>query len=73
MKVRIIVTQHVQIDAKQFKSVVQRLTGKDSMVAVETMGQAERGGDIGRNRPVPREMVHEDSEGGVCGVDAFPG
>ncbi|CAL9120913.1 VQ motif-containing protein 1-like [Musa acuminata AAA Group] len=32
-KVRVIVTKFVQVDAGQFKSVVQCLTGKDSVVA----------------------------------------
>ncbi|URE42266.1 VQ domain containing protein [Musa troglodytarum] len=32
-KVRVIVTKFVQVDAGEFKSVVQCLTGKDSVVA----------------------------------------
>ena len=63
MKVRIIVTKHVQTDARQFKTVVQSLTGKDSMVAAMADGRAERGGDVGRKRPARREVVRKELKG----------
>ncbi|XP_038976712.1 VQ motif-containing protein 10-like [Phoenix dactylifera] len=65
MKVRIIVTKHVQTDARQFKTVVQSLTGKDSMVAAAAEGQAERGGDVGRKQPVRRKLVHDEELKGL--------
>ncbi|KAJ8476631.1 hypothetical protein OPV22_020358 [Ensete ventricosum] len=51
MKVRVIVTKCVQVDAVQFKSVVQCLTGKDSVVA-ET--SESPGGGRGRSHAVER-------------------
>lgn len=54
MKVTIIETQFVQTDAAQFKMVVQKFTGKDSVMAFR--GQERRSIDR-RKREVPVEAA----------------
>ncbi|URE11761.1 VQ domain containing protein [Musa troglodytarum] len=71
LKVRVIVTKCVQADAVQFKSVVQCLTGKDSVAEMsESPGgrggrshEVERGCGGGRKRPISAEQ--EAGEGGI--------
>ncbi|KAI8552312.1 hypothetical protein RHMOL_Rhmol06G0256900 [Rhododendron molle] len=49
VKVVYIETKHVETDATSFKSVVQRLTGKDSKVGVEqTTGGERRAANLSR-------------------------
>ncbi|XP_058103627.1 VQ motif-containing protein 10-like [Magnolia sinica] len=44
VKVRIIVTEFVETDATSFKSVVQRLTGRDrNVIATEKMAEISNG------------------------------
>ncbi|KAH7845007.1 hypothetical protein Vadar_034128 [Vaccinium darrowii] len=43
VKITFINTQYVETDATSFKSVVQRLTGKDSTVAIEPKPKAPTG------------------------------
>ncbi|WOL08274.1 VQ motif-containing protein 10 [Canna indica] len=77
-KVKVIVTKFVEADAEQFKSVVQRLTGKDSTavvtVAAEPSGIEENlqpaappdggGGGGARKRPV----AAGEAEGSAAGL-----
>lgn len=63
MKVRVIVTKFVEADAVQFKSVVQRLTGKDSAVAFEDCIARADPEDEGRRRKQPKS--EELAQGGV--------
>ncbi|CAL9763115.1 unnamed protein product [Musa acuminata subsp. burmannicoides] len=74
-KVRVIVTKCVQADAAQFKSVVQCLTGKDSVVAEtsESLGgragrrshEVERSCGGGRKRSISAEKEAGESPKGV--------
>lgn len=53
VKVVIINTQYVETDAGSFKSVVQRLTGKDAVVAAATAHSGDGGGGSGSGRAAP--------------------
>ncbi|GMH24207.1 hypothetical protein Nepgr_026050 [Nepenthes gracilis] len=62
MKVVYINTQYVETDAVSFKSVVQRLTGKDSTAAMDSSKQCrrfrkaeelDRGGPVGGGGELP--------------------
>ncbi|XP_019153889.1 PREDICTED: VQ motif-containing protein 1-like [Ipomoea nil] len=62
LKVVIISTQYVETDARSFKSVVQRLTGKDSTAAA-TKNEHHYGGVVAAaesNPPLSRGLSFKD-------------
>nr|GMD92565.1 VQ motif-containing protein 1-like [Ipomoea batatas] len=63
LKVVIINTQYVETDARSFKSVVQRLTGKDS-TAADIKKEHHYGGRMtaaaASNPPLPRGLSFKD-------------
>lgn len=60
LKVVIINTQYVETDARSFKSVVQRLTGKDSTAADIKKEHHYSGGMAASNPPLSRGLSFKD-------------
>ena len=74
---RVIVTKCVQADAAQFKSVVQYLTWKDSVVAETSESPGGRAGR--RSHEVERSCgggrkrsISAEQEAGECGIVLLP-
>lgn len=66
MKVKVIVTKVVEADADQFKSVVQKLTGKDSAWLIGSDMSADRMYDQ-MTRPSTMEVKNVVQHGGYVG------
>uniref|UniRef100_A0A0E0KZR9 VQ domain-containing protein n=1 Tax=Oryza punctata TaxID=4537 RepID=A0A0E0KZR9_ORYPU len=71
MTVKYIVTSYVEADATEFKSVVQRLTGKDSTVTTAAAALPEEKGSRRRCQaghhhvvpPAPRRWLRRNDDG----------
>ncbi|GLU17706.1 hypothetical protein SLE2022_340620 [Rubroshorea leprosula] len=60
VKVVIINTEYVETDATSFKSVVQKLTGKDSRVAADCSGSGYGDGQSGRGLALMRDVSFKE-------------
>ncbi|XP_030552160.1 VQ motif-containing protein 10-like [Rhodamnia argentea] len=77
VKVVIINTQHIETDAASFKSVVQKLTGKDSTVAVSPKSADNlfhRSSEGGGQRAIPERSRFETvqrTNASLCRDESF--